>query len=223
VRLYRLLPNAGQTVVTARVNRIVTGACTMLYRGMDRAQLDAAYNNSAVVPERDGIVADWAARSAKVQREYAGHLDLVYRETPRERLRSVSRRRSAGADPSRLYVAGHSAGGHLTAMTMPLPEVRGGIAISDIYDLQAIRQLPQREISSQYGRGGNATVRSAICRRRPESWWWVTAPWNCPNCAASRSTVPGRGPNGVFPDARCRWMALTTSRYWTRWRDPRAF
>jgi len=58
----------------------------MLYRGMDRAQLDAAYNNSAAVPERDAIVADWAARSARVRREYAGRLDLAYGETPRERL-----------------------------------------------------------------------------------------------------------------------------------------
>src|SRR5262249_25231101 len=33
----------------------------------------------------------------------------------------------------------HSAGGHLTAMTMPLPQVRGGIAISGIYDLEPIR------------------------------------------------------------------------------------
>ena len=179
----------------------------MLYRGMDRAQLDAAYNNSAAVPERDAIVADWAARSAKVRREYAGHLDLAYGATPREQLdvfltaqpkaptlafihggywqmndkenfafvaegllplginlavieytlapaarldRIVSEvRRSVrwlaehlgeyGADPNRLYVAGHSAGGHLTAMTMPLPEVRGGIAISGIYDLEPIR------------------------------------------------------------------------------------
>ena len=179
----------------------------MLYRGMDRAQLDAAYNNSAAVPERDAIVADRAARSAKVRREHAGHLDLVYGENPRERLdlflaadpkaptlafihggywqmndkenyaffaegllplgvnlavieytlapaarldRIVSEvRRSVrwlaehlgeyGADPNRLYVAGNSAGGHLTAMTMPLPEVRGGIAISGIYDLEPIR------------------------------------------------------------------------------------
>jgi arylformamidase len=42
------------------------------------------------------------------------------------------------ANPNRLYVAGHSAGGHLTA-TMPLAEVRGGIAISGIYDLEPIR------------------------------------------------------------------------------------
>ena len=30
----------------------------MLYRGMNRAELDTAYNNSAAVPERDAIVAD---------------------------------------------------------------------------------------------------------------------------------------------------------------------
>jgi len=42
--------------------------------------------NSAAVPERDAIVDDSAARSAKVRREYAAHLDLVYGDTPRERL-----------------------------------------------------------------------------------------------------------------------------------------
>jgi hypothetical protein len=50
----------------------------MLYRGMDRTQLDAAYNNTAAVPERGSIVADWAARSATVRREHAAHLDLTY-------------------------------------------------------------------------------------------------------------------------------------------------
>src|SRR4029077_5136916 len=44
-----------------------------------------------------------------------------------------------GADPDRLYLAGHSAGGHLTAMTMTLRAVRGGLAISGIYDLEPIR------------------------------------------------------------------------------------
>src|SRR5437868_7070917 len=58
----------------------------MLYRGMDRTQLDAAYNNSAAVPERDAIIADWTARSATVRREHAGHLDMPYGESPRERL-----------------------------------------------------------------------------------------------------------------------------------------
>src|SRR6516164_1793565 len=176
---------------------------------MDRAKPEGASHNTAAVPERDAIVADWAARSARVRREIGGHLDLAYGDTPRERLdlflaadpdaptlafihggywqindivkesfaffaegllplginlavieytlapaarldRIVSEvRRSVrwlaehlaehGADPNRLYVAGHWAGGHLTAMTMPLPEVRGGIAISGIYELEPIR------------------------------------------------------------------------------------
>jgi arylformamidase len=207
VRVYRLPPIAWQTVTTAPDYRIVTGAFAMLYHGMDRAQLDAAYNNSAAVRERDAIVAGWAARSARVRREYAGHLDLAYGDAPRERLdlflaadpkaptlafihggywqmndkesfaffaegllplginlavieytlaptarldrivAEVSRSMrwltehlgEYGADSNRLYVAGHSAGGHLTAMTMPLAEVRGGIAISGIFDLEPIR------------------------------------------------------------------------------------
>jgi arylformamidase len=44
-----------------------------------------------------------------------------------------------GADPSRLYVSGHSAGGHLTAMMMDLDSVKGGLAISGLYDLEPIR------------------------------------------------------------------------------------
>jgi arylformamidase len=179
----------------------------MLYRGMDRAQLDAAYNNTAAVAERDAIVADWTARSDRVRQRHRGHLDLAYGDSPRERLdlflavdpnaptlafihggywqmndkenfafladgvlprginlavveytlapaarldRIVAEVRRAarwlgehlgdyGADPARLYASGHSAGGHLTAATMPLPVVRGGLAISGIYDLEPIR------------------------------------------------------------------------------------
>jgi arylformamidase len=179
----------------------------MLYRGMDRSRLDAAYNNSAAVPERSAIYANWALRSASVRRDHASHLDLTYGDSPRERLdlfladnpkaptlafihggywqmndkenfaffaegllplginlavieytlapaarldRIVAEIRRAvqwlaqhlddyGADPARLYVAGHSAGGNLTATTMPLPVVCGGLAISGIYDLAPIR------------------------------------------------------------------------------------
>ncbi len=52
----------------------------------------------------------------------------------------------SGADPARLYLAGHSAGGHLVAMLMATDwvaegrgevgaAIRGGLAISGIYDL----------------------------------------------------------------------------------------
>jgi acetyl esterase/lipase len=44
-----------------------------------------------------------------------------------------------GGDPDRLYVTGHSAGGHLTSIAMGNPRLAGGIAISGIFDLEPIR------------------------------------------------------------------------------------
>jgi acetyl esterase/lipase len=44
-----------------------------------------------------------------------------------------------GGDPARLYLSGWSAGGHLTAMCLNEPFVKGGLAISGIYDLEPIR------------------------------------------------------------------------------------
>lgn len=59
-----------------------------------------------------------------------------------------------GGDPDRIFVSGHSAGGHLTAMMMntdwagfdggegtPCPDdvIKGGIAISGLFDLEPIR------------------------------------------------------------------------------------
>jgi acetyl esterase/lipase len=179
----------------------------MLYRGMDRAKLDAAYNNMAAVPNLAEIRAGWDERSARVRRDRPDHLDLRYGTAPRERLdlfladnpngptvayihggywqmadkegfgfiaegalpnginlalieytlapearldRIIAEVRRAivwldahlpdyGADPTHLYVAGHSAGGHLTAMTMTLGAVKGAVAISGIYDLEPIR------------------------------------------------------------------------------------
>lgn len=178
-----------------------------LYRGMDRGQLDAAYNNGAAVPERDTIIAGWRARSTAIRQAHPAHRDLHYGDTRRERVdlilaadpnaptlafihggywqmndkedyaffaegllphginlavveytlapaarldRIVAEVRRAlewlaehlgdyGADPARLYVAGHSAGGHLTASVMPLRVVRGGIAISGLFDLEPLR------------------------------------------------------------------------------------
>jgi acetyl esterase/lipase len=44
-----------------------------------------------------------------------------------------------GADGEGLVVSGWSAGGHLAAMALSHPRVRGGVAISGIYDLEPIR------------------------------------------------------------------------------------
>ena len=42
-------------------------------------------------------------------------------------------------DANRLAVSGWSAGGHLTAMALSHPKIKGGVAISGIYDLEPIR------------------------------------------------------------------------------------
>jgi arylformamidase len=57
-----------------------------LYRGMDRAALDAAYNNSAAVKNSAAIVADWQARSERVRAERPDGLDLRYGPAPRNRI-----------------------------------------------------------------------------------------------------------------------------------------
>ncbi|MEO7727265.1 MAG: alpha/beta hydrolase [Burkholderiales bacterium] len=51
----------------------------------------------------------------------------------------VERVESYGGDARQIYVAGWSAGAHLTAMSLVQPGVRGGLAISGIYDLEPMR------------------------------------------------------------------------------------
>ena len=181
----------------------------MLYRGMDRATLDAAYNNTAAVgpARREEYVADWAARSDALRKARGGQLDLRYGAGARQRLdlfacdtpaaptfvfihggywqrndkelyaflgegvlsagfnlalieytlapaarldQIVAEARSAvawviehakelGGDPGRVFVGGHSAGGHLITVAMDDGRVVGGVAISGIYDLEPIR------------------------------------------------------------------------------------
>src|SRR5690348_7013654 len=180
---------------------------TNLYRGMDRAALDAAYNNGAAVADSDAFITKWEQRSAAIRAERPCRLDLRYGDAPRNRLDffAVGERRAPtllfihggywqgrakelfsfvaegplalgmnvalisytlapearldqivaecrqalswlaahaadlGGDPARLYVAGWSAGGHLTAMLMREAAIRGALAISGIYDLEPIR------------------------------------------------------------------------------------
>lgn len=176
-----------------------------LYRGMDRAALDAAYNNSAAVANSAELMAGFRARSDKLRAEQCRYLDLRYGAAPRNRIDYfaadkrgavlvfihggywqmrakedfsflargplahgihvalagytlapdislggiVAEVRAAiswlaarvedyGGDAGRIYVAGWSAGGHLTAMSLAEPAVKGGLAISGIYDLEPI-------------------------------------------------------------------------------------
>lgn len=58
----------------------------MLYRGMDRAALDAAYNNLTAVADSDQYLTDWRERSAKLRAAHPQHLDLRYGPADRQRL-----------------------------------------------------------------------------------------------------------------------------------------
>ena len=181
----------------------------MLYRGMDKPTLDAAYNNGAAVgmERRDRYLAEWTARTAALAAKVGAQRDLRYGNGARHRIdflpcgqagrptlffihggywqmsdkenygciaegpiaRGVNvalveytlapairmggivaevkqalawlrgRLGSLGAATDGLYVAGHSAGGHLTAMVAAEPGVSGAMPISGLFDLEPIR------------------------------------------------------------------------------------
>ena len=177
-----------------------------LYRGMDRAALDAAYNNGAAVANSGALVADFQARSERLRAEHSRHRDLPYGPAPRNRIDYfaaagrgpvlllihggywqsraketfsflargplahgihvalpgytlapdaslteivaeigaalawlAAHAEAYGGDAQRIFVGGWSAGGHLTAMALKEPAVKGGLAISGIFDLEPIR------------------------------------------------------------------------------------
>lgn len=173
---------------------------------MDRAALDAAYNNGAAVVDSASIVAGWEARSARLRAAHPEGMDLRYGSDERNRIDFFAARSDApvlafihggywqnrakelfafvaegplawginvalvgytlapqkrldgivaeiraalgwlhesipmlGGNAQQLFVSGWSAGGHLTAMAMDHPAVKGGLAISGLYDLEPIR------------------------------------------------------------------------------------
>lgn len=57
-----------------------------IYRGMDRATLDAAYNNSAAVTDSAERLADWHRRSVEIRAMPGARLDVPYGTQERARL-----------------------------------------------------------------------------------------------------------------------------------------
>ena len=60
-------------------------AARAIYRGMDRAALDAAYNNGAAVADSPQWLARWHERSAVVRSGPQARLDIPYGSRPRAR------------------------------------------------------------------------------------------------------------------------------------------
>jgi len=75
-----------------------------IYRGMDRAALDVAYNNVAAVADFATMLADFRQRSAALYGQHDWRRNLEYGNTERERFDLV---RSLKADaPTVIYVHG---------------------------------------------------------------------------------------------------------------------
>jgi arylformamidase len=83
------------------------------------------------------------------------HLDVIVRQC-REAVAWAYRNAAAhGADPDRLYISGHSAGGHLVAMMLatdwagdyglPADVIKGATAISGLFDLRPLRFAAPQE------------------------------------------------------------------------------
>ena len=208
----------------------------MLYREMVRAELDAAYNNTAAVGQtkRDAYLADWTRRSDAMRTTPGARLDLRYGDGARHRLdvfpcgtpgaptlayihggywqmndkepyaflgeglrvagfnlalieytlapaarmdqivdevrRAVvwviDHAKELGGHSARVYVSGHSAGGHLTAMAMTESRLAGGVAISGIYDLEPIRL---NYLNEKLGLDPAETERNSAMRHLPRN------------------------------------------------------
>src|SRR5580658_3907681 len=65
------------------LDRALTRGFIMLYRGMDRAQLDAAYDNRAAVKNVVEIRAGWDKRAQKIRTDNPLNLDIHYGDSPR--------------------------------------------------------------------------------------------------------------------------------------------
>jgi arylformamidase len=59
---------------------------TVIWRGMTRGELDAAYNNSAAVKDSAAKLAEWTKRSEAVRERHQSTLDLAYGPRPRNRI-----------------------------------------------------------------------------------------------------------------------------------------
>src|SRR5262245_5480704 len=61
-------------------------ASPIVWRGMTRPELDAAYNNRAAVANSAEKIAEWVERSAKFRAQHAELLDVPYGPRPRNRI-----------------------------------------------------------------------------------------------------------------------------------------
>ncbi len=125
--------------------------------------LEVQYNNQRRVPEFPQLIEQWRRRSRALQAGSDCRLDLAYGEGSRDRFDYyacgelqapllIYLHGQAGElnfDPEQIYLSGHSAGGHLTALLLttdfsqqssklPRSLLTAGISISGLFDLEPL-------------------------------------------------------------------------------------
>jgi acetyl esterase/lipase len=126
------------------------------------------------------------------------------------------------AERARIVVAGHSAGGYLTAALvatdwtahgLPVAPFHGAVPISGVFDLGPLVHTSMNEQIRRTRSTSPVRRRGSPCR-----WWPLSGP---PRARSSAGNPPRWPPPGRR--RRCwRWPARTTSPSSTRWRRPAA-
>jgi acetyl esterase/lipase len=110
---YRMSPSASKEAEMSKTDRISgassgidkdTADMPMLYRGMDRAALDVAYNNTKAVSDFQTIFGNFQSRSKRFYETTQCERDIRYGDHPRERFDLVLGRENNG--PTIVYIHG---------------------------------------------------------------------------------------------------------------------
>jgi len=171
-----------------------------LYRGMDRAALDAAYNNGAAVRNSAEIVTDWQARSERLRNGHAATMDLRYGPAERNRIDLFA----AGDRVDPLLVFIHGGYWQMRAKEVFAFIAEGPLAHGISVALVGYTLAPDIRLD-----GIVAEIRSALDYLAPQSKSLVLSGWSAGGhltamCLSHPSVTAGLAISGIYDLAPMR-------------------
>jgi len=184
---------------------------------MDRAALDAAYNNGAAVKESARIVAGWQARSERIRAKHRDGLDLRYGPAERNRIDFFEARKDA---PVLVFIHGgywQNRAKELFAFLVPGP-LAHGISVA----LVGYTLAPEKRLEGIVGE-----IRAAIqyLDSRGNRMLSLKNPWSLPTARTSSPSSAGSRRRTRRRSSRrscCACPATTTSPSSRSWPRPTA-